>query len=172
MKVSRGNGSKTKTRCGTFPGMPAEPIDLLRSVLLGPNREWIEDAACRRIDKPVRERLRMFFLDNNFPSKHGKAVCASCTVRTQCGEYARATDTQYGIWDGEVLKRYDHSGDEDVDVSPVITHMLERTLPIRAATLDGRSLDVTRIVIRPTPAQVVIAAMADQLRQRVFGGTA
>lgn len=32
-------------------------------------------------------------------------VCIQCPVRKECKEYKKRTDTEYGIWGGELSKR-------------------------------------------------------------------
>jgi len=58
------------------------------------NQEWQDLAACREI--PVE----MFFPPAEQESEVAKAVCANCTVRQPCLEFALAEAERFGIWGG------------------------------------------------------------------------
>jgi WhiB family redox-sensing transcriptional regulator len=58
------------------------------------NQEWQDVAACREI--PVE----MFFPPAEQESEVAKAVCANCTVRQPCLEFALAEAERFGIWGG------------------------------------------------------------------------
>ena len=62
------------------------------------DRDWTSQAACRN------ENPELFFpfnaKDPRIPA--ALAVCIHCTVRTQCREYADATNSRYGIWGGKL----------------------------------------------------------------------
>lgn len=60
---------------------------------------WMDDAACR--GKP----LSWFFPDAGGSKRKAYATCEKCPVRTECGEYAERTGTEYGIWDGKIRHR-------------------------------------------------------------------
>lgn len=62
---------------------------------------WQDRAACRGAD------LGLFFgLDGERGPERdrreaaAKAICATCTVRLQCGNYAIRNGEKYGIWGG------------------------------------------------------------------------
>lgn len=52
----------------------------------------------------------LFFPKRGGGQRKGKQICDDCTVRVECRDYATRTNTRYGIWGGEVLKRW---GDSD-----------------------------------------------------------
>lgn len=81
------------------------PFDAFREWLTN-GREWIEHARCRKIDKPVEERVEMFFPYRGSSQKEAKAVCRLCPVKTECDEYAVATKSTYGLWGGKIRVRY------------------------------------------------------------------
>lgn len=58
--------------------------------------DWRRDAACFGL--PTED----FFPDqyDRFGERDAKAVCARCTVRQQCGDYALADPELRGIWGG------------------------------------------------------------------------
>lgn len=58
------------------------------------NQEWQDLAACREI--PVE----MFFPPAEQESEVAKAVCANCTVRQPCLEFALSEAERFGIWGG------------------------------------------------------------------------
>ncbi len=58
------------------------------------NQEWQDLAACRAI--PVE----MFFPPAEQEAEVAKAVCADCTVRQPCLEFALAEAERFGIWGG------------------------------------------------------------------------
>lgn len=59
----------------------------------------------------AQAECRGMSVDKFFPERGGshreaKNTCARCPVREECADYAVRTGTSYGIWGGEVLKRY------------------------------------------------------------------
>lgn len=58
------------------------------------NQEWQDLAACREV--PVE----MFFPPAEQESEVAKAVCADCTVRQPCLEFALGEAERFGIWGG------------------------------------------------------------------------
>jgi WhiB family redox-sensing transcriptional regulator len=70
---------------------------------------WQLDAACRGHDRTIfyapstPERRE----DRDVREARAKAICAQCTVREDCLEYALAQRDQHGIWGGlnEVERR-------------------------------------------------------------------
>ena len=61
---------------------------------------WMEDAAC------VGLPTEWFFPDRGGAelARQAKAVCAWCSVRRACLDFATATDTRDGIWGGFMLR--------------------------------------------------------------------
>ncbi|HJR45509.1 MAG TPA: WhiB family transcriptional regulator [Actinomycetota bacterium] len=58
------------------------------------NQEWQDDAACRHI------AVELFFPPAEQESEVAKSVCAGCTVRQPCLEFALAEGERFGIWGG------------------------------------------------------------------------
>lgn len=58
------------------------------------NQEWQDDAACREI------AVELFFPPAEQESEVAKSVCAECTVRQPCLEFALAEGERFGIWGG------------------------------------------------------------------------
>lgn len=55
---------------------------------------WQADALCAQTDPEA------FFPEKGGSTREAKRVCQSCTVRTECLEYALAHDERFGIWGG------------------------------------------------------------------------
>lgn len=55
---------------------------------------WQEYALCAQTDPEA------FFPEKGGSTREAKGVCASCTVRAQCLEYALKNDERFGIWGG------------------------------------------------------------------------
>jgi hypothetical protein len=55
----------------------------------------------------------LFFPKRGGGQRKAKMICDDCVVRTECGDYAERTNTRYGIWGGEVLKRWGNSVEVD-----------------------------------------------------------
>jgi WhiB family redox-sensing transcriptional regulator len=68
-----------------LPLLPARPM-------------WMRRAACRGLDPelffPVRDQ------HVNSDAENARVVCASCSVRSECLEYALANEEQLGMWGG------------------------------------------------------------------------
>ena len=47
----------------------------------------------------------MFFLERGQSALPGQHICAVCSVQNECNEYAARTNSEYGIWAGEVHSR-------------------------------------------------------------------
>ncbi len=56
--------------------------------------EWQSNARCAEVDPEI------FFPERGGSSKAARAVCAQCSVRAQCLEYALNNKEQFGIWGG------------------------------------------------------------------------
>jgi WhiB family redox-sensing transcriptional regulator len=70
--------------------------------LIGGDETWREKAAC--LPHPA---VIFFGLDDNEPpierrarEDKAKAICATCSVRAECLDYALRTRESYGIWGG------------------------------------------------------------------------
>ena len=55
---------------------------------------WAEEALCAYVDPDV------FFPEKGGSSREAKRICAQCSVRDECLEYALANDERFGIWGG------------------------------------------------------------------------
>jgi WhiB family redox-sensing transcriptional regulator len=55
---------------------------------------WQLDAACRGM------QTDLFFPERGQPVEMAKAVCAQCSVRVACLEFALSTGDRFGIWGG------------------------------------------------------------------------
>jgi WhiB family redox-sensing transcriptional regulator len=55
---------------------------------------WQDYANCRGADADL------FFPERGASTKKAKAICAACTVRVQCLEYAITHGEKFGIWGG------------------------------------------------------------------------
>ena len=62
--------------------------------LLGNAPEWQERALCSQTDPEA------FFPDKGGSTKAALAVCAGCSVRAECLEFAIANDERFGVWGG------------------------------------------------------------------------
>jgi WhiB family redox-sensing transcriptional regulator len=56
--------------------------------------EWQAHARCAEVDPEI------FFPERGGSSKAARAVCAQCTVREKCLDYALNNKEQFGIWGG------------------------------------------------------------------------
>ncbi|WP_068424644.1 WhiB family transcriptional regulator [Piscicoccus intestinalis] len=69
-------------------------IDLYLPDLAADDANWRDSALCAQTDPEE------FFPDKGGGTSQAKRVCAACTVRTECLEYALAHDERFGIWGG------------------------------------------------------------------------
>jgi WhiB family redox-sensing transcriptional regulator len=58
------------------------------------NLSWRQRAACRGVDPDV------FYPVSDEEAEAAKAICAQCTVREACLEYALANRERDGVWGG------------------------------------------------------------------------
>jgi WhiB family transcriptional regulator, redox-sensing transcriptional regulator len=56
--------------------------------------DWQDDALCAQTDPEA------FAPDKGGSTRAAKSVCVSCTVKTQCLEYALANNERFGVWGG------------------------------------------------------------------------
>lgn len=78
--------------------MPQQPLAQVPSDVVW---QWQERGACREADPtlffhPQNERG----LARSRRDKAAKAVCASCSVRIECADYAIRAREPYGVWGG------------------------------------------------------------------------
>lgn len=55
---------------------------------------WATEAKCLNADPDV------FFPEKGGSTREAKRICAECTVRVDCLEYALEHDERFGIWGG------------------------------------------------------------------------
>ena len=55
---------------------------------------WRLDALCAETDPEA------FFPEKGGSTREAKRVCSGCAVRSECLEYALASDERFGIWGG------------------------------------------------------------------------
>lgn len=58
------------------------------------NLAWRQRAACRGVDPDI------FYPVSDDEAEAAKAICAQCTVREACLEYALANRERDGVWGG------------------------------------------------------------------------
>lgn len=68
------------------PGVVMEPVE--------GELAWQADALCAQTDPEA------FFPEKGGSTRDAKRVCAACTVRAECLDYAMANDERFGIWGG------------------------------------------------------------------------
>ena len=71
--------------------------DILFALLAGDpfdGEPWQEKALCAQTDPDS------FFPEQGVAAREAKRVCASCSVRSECLEYALKNDERFGIWGG------------------------------------------------------------------------
>ncbi|MDY6055342.1 WhiB family transcriptional regulator [Micrococcus sp.] len=69
-----------------LPGVTVEPVE--------GELAWQVDALCAQTDPEA------FFPEKGGSTRDAKRVCAACTVRAECLDYAMANDERFGIWGG------------------------------------------------------------------------
>lgn len=55
---------------------------------------WQADSLCTQTDPEA------FFPEKGGSTRDAKRICAECTVKTECLEYALVNDERFGIWGG------------------------------------------------------------------------
>ena len=55
---------------------------------------WRDDALCAQLDPEA------FFPEKGGSTREAKRACRACPVRTECLDYALATDPRFGVWGG------------------------------------------------------------------------
>ncbi len=76
-------------------------VDVLRLGVAGAHGDsesnplaWQEDALCSQTDPEA------FFPEKGGSTRDAKKICSSCSVNTECLEYALKNDERFGIWGG------------------------------------------------------------------------
>lgn len=59
----------------------------------------MERAAC------IGEDPELFFPDRGDSHRPGKAICAGCDVGDECLSYSLRTNSEYGMWNGQIKQR-------------------------------------------------------------------
>ncbi len=62
------------------------------------NPTWRKKAACQGLDPSI------FYPVSEEDAEEAKAICATCSVRTACLEYALANRERDGVWGGATEK--------------------------------------------------------------------
>ena len=78
-------------------------MTLLRSPISSPPRQqqdWRARAACRALPSDLFFPAGELEEEAVEQAEEAKAVCERCPVRTQCLEFAIASNQPYGIWGG------------------------------------------------------------------------
>lgn len=81
----------TRSGTGINAGDPTRPR-LLEGIASPP--DWTLDALCTQVDTDL------FFPEKGGSTARAKAICLSCTVRTDCLDSALANQEGFGIWGG------------------------------------------------------------------------
>ncbi len=58
------------------------------------NTDWMADAKCKDMDPDI------FFPNDGVGVQVAQRICAECSVRLQCLEYALAGHIDHGVWGG------------------------------------------------------------------------
>lgn len=66
--------------------------DTLVGIAYGRHIDWQMDARCAGTD------VETFYPDKGGSAKPAKRICAGCTVRAECLEYALDMDEKFGVW--------------------------------------------------------------------------
>ena len=72
-------------KLGVIEGRDAFPLEPM---------PWAEHANCAGVDPDL------FFPERGSNQNHAKAVCAGCSVRAECLQYALDHDEKFGTWGG------------------------------------------------------------------------
>lgn len=62
--------------------------------LVAEDLSWMEEALCAQTDPDI------FYPEKGGSTAPATSVCASCSVRAECLEYAVSHDIRHGIWGG------------------------------------------------------------------------
>lgn len=85
-----GRAEESAAQSSVWLGLPglADPLDVEGELA------WQVDALCAQTDPEA------FFPEKGGSTRDAKKVCSSCTVRSECLEYALGNDERFGIWGG------------------------------------------------------------------------
>ena len=89
-----------------------DPLEAFRRWLYD-DEPWRARAKCVELAIPVDA----FFPTKGASQKEAKAVCARCPVRIECDDYAKRTNSTYGIWGGVIRHRHKKELSEDEDAA-------------------------------------------------------
>ncbi len=64
--------------------------------------DWIAQANCRGL------AVELFFPERGVSTTEAKQVCAACTVRTECLDYALTNYERWGTWGGKSERQRRH----------------------------------------------------------------
>lgn len=84
--------------------MTDSPLESFAKFAFG-SEIWMQDAECRKLPLPAKERLKLFFPGRGGSRASARAICLRCEVSVECKEYADRSNTLYGMWGGEMRKR-------------------------------------------------------------------
>jgi WhiB family redox-sensing transcriptional regulator len=87
----------TPAECGTIPEEPA--VHALPDPQQTPTAD-VTDGSWRLYARCAETDPEAFFPGKGESSRSAKRVCAGCTVRAECLEYALTYDVRFGIWGG------------------------------------------------------------------------
>lgn len=81
-----------------YGGQDGPPALTVRKPLVDLNRDWVEDATCRRHE---HEDVDFFPAMGDLDAvERAKAVCRDCPVWLDCLGFAVVNDIGFGIWGG------------------------------------------------------------------------
>jgi WhiB family redox-sensing transcriptional regulator len=78
---------------GAVPGV-VDDAELVFPLDVEAELRWQDRALCAQTDPEA------FFPEKGGSTREAKRVCTTCPVRTECLEYALASDERFGIWGG------------------------------------------------------------------------
>ncbi len=83
---------RSLTVAAPVPRPVARPVELVAVPVV--DESWRARANCLGVDPAL------FFPERGEPTGQAKAVCAGCSVRAECLDYAIETTARFGIWGG------------------------------------------------------------------------
>jgi WhiB family redox-sensing transcriptional regulator len=84
---------KTDTGGGAMDDLLSDTTEFI-PIPITEERPWAVFSACREKDPDL------FFPEDRKAATEALAICATCTVRVDCLEYAIEADIRYGVWGG------------------------------------------------------------------------
>jgi WhiB family redox-sensing transcriptional regulator len=70
------------------------------------SQHWTDDAACKNHNPDLWFPVELFTSKNKRLTNQvidAIEICLPCPVRTQCFDYARASNQKHGIWGGRIF---------------------------------------------------------------------